>query len=146
LIKKRRLSEIIESSLEKIENEMDKAIEELLEWHPMWDASKGTLEPLSQIVDTGDKIIITMDLPYVNKENIDLKVCDDSLEIDATLQRCIKYEHWVNVPEECEFKSLHKDIRLSEKIIPEETNAKFTNGILTIELVKIKGKRKIKVD
>ena len=101
---------------------------------------------MAQIEDTGDKIIITTDLPYVKKENIDLNVCDDSLEIDATLERCVKYEHWGNVPEECEFKSFHKDIKLSEKIIPEETNAKFKNGILTIELVKGKGKRKVTVD
>jgi HSP20 family molecular chaperone IbpA len=82
----------------------------------------------------------------VKKENIDLKVCDDSLEIDATLKRCIKYEHWANIPEECEFKTFHKDVKLSEKIIPEETNAKFINGILMVELVKKKGKRKVKID
>jgi HSP20 family protein len=146
LIRKRRLSDLIEYSLEEIEKEIDQTIQEIREWRPMWDASKGTMEPLAQIEDTGDKIIMTTDLPYVKKENIDLKVCDDSLEIDATLERCVKYEHWVNVSEECEFKSFHKDIRLSEKIIPEETNAKFTNGILTVELVKKKGKRKVKID
>lgn len=146
MIRKRRLSDLIESSLEEIEKEIDQAIQEIREWSPMWNASRGTLEPLAQIEDTGDKIIITTDLPYVKKENIDLKVCDDSLEIDATLERCIKYEHWANVPEECEFKSFHKDIKLSEKIIPEETNAKLTNGILAVELVKRKGKRKVKID
>jgi len=146
LIRKRRLSDLIESSLEEIEKEMEQAIQEIREWRPMWNASKGTLEPLTQIEDTGDKIIITTDLPYVKKENIDLKVCDNSLEIDATLEQCVKYEDWVNVSEECEFKSFYKDIKLSEKIIPEETNAKFTNGILTVELVKRKGKRRIKVD
>lgn len=145
MIRKRRISDLIESSLDDIEKEIDHAIQEIREWRPMWNASKGTLEPLAQIEDTGDKIMITTDLPYVKKENIDLKVCDDSLEIDATLERCVKYEHWGNV-EECEFKSFYKDIKLSEKIIPEETNAKFKNGILTVELVKRKGKRKVKID
>ncbi len=145
MIRRRRLSELIESSLNEIEREMDQAIKELLEWHPMWNASEGTLEPLTQIADTGDKITITMDLPYVKKENIDLNVCEDSLEINATLDRCIKYEHWANVSEECEFKSFHKDIKLSEKIIPEETNAVYKNGILTVELQKRKEKRKIKI-
>ena len=145
-MRKRRLIDIIQSSIENLEEEIDQAIEEVFEWHPMWDVQKGTLEPLANVAEENNKIIVTFDLPYVRKENIELNVSEDSLEVEAELNRCIKYERWGTVQRECDFKSFHKFVKLSEKIVPEKAKASFKDGLLTVELQKKKAKKKLKID
>lgn len=145
-MKKRRLIDIIQSSIENLEEEIDQAIEEVFEWRPMWDVQKGTLEPLANVSEENNNIIVSFDLPYVRKENIELNVSEDSLEVEAVLNRCIKYEHWGTVQRECDFKSFHKFVKLPEKIVPEKAKASFKDGLLTVELQKKKAKKKLKID
>lgn len=145
-MRKRRIFDLIESSIESLEREIDQVIEESFERRPMWDASKGTLEPLAYISEVDDKIIVSIDLPFVNKESIKLNVSEDTLEVEAQLNRCIRYERWGTIQSECDFKSFHKFVRLPVKIVPEKTKAKFKDGLLTIEMLKKCTKRRIKID
>ena len=146
LSKKRRIFDLIGSSFEDLENEISQAIDDFLEWRPMWDVSTGTLEPLAEISETSDKIIVSMDLPFVKKENIDLNVSEDSLEVEAQLERCVRFKHWGTIQRECEFKTFHKTIALPKKVIPEETKAKSKDGVLTVEMPKRKAMKGIKID
>jgi HSP20 family protein len=145
-LRKKRLIDIIQSSIENLEEEIDQAIEEVFEWRPMWDVQKGTLEPLSNISEENNKIIVSFDLPYARKENIELNVSEGCLEVEAELNRCIKYEHWGTIQRECEFKSFHKFVKLPEKIIPDEAKAIFKDGVLTVELHKKEAKKRLKID
>lgn len=145
-MRKRRLIDIIQSSIENLEEEIDQAIEEVFEWRPMWDVQKGTLEPLANVSEENNKIIVSFDLPYVRKENIELNVSEDSLEVDAELNRCIKYERWGTVQRECDFKSFHKFVKLPEKIVPDKAKASFKDGLLTVELQKKDAKKRLKID
>jgi len=145
-LRKRRLIDIIQSSIENLEEEIDQAIEEVFEWRPMWDVQKGTLEPLANVSEENNKIIVSFDLPYVTKENIELNVSENSLEVEAELNRCIKYEGWGTVQRECDFKSFHKFVKLPEKIVPEKAKASFKDGLLTVELQKKEAKKRLKID
>ena len=146
LSKKRRIFDLIGSSIEDFEREISQAIDDFLEWRPMWDVSTGTLEPLAEISETNEKIIVSMDLPFVKKENIDLNVSEDSLEVDARLERCVRFERWGTIQRECEFKTFHKTIALPKKVIPEEANAKFRGGVLTVEIPKRRATKGIKIE
>ncbi|MCP8310398.1 MAG: hypothetical protein L6N94_02760, partial [Candidatus Methylarchaceae archaeon HK01M] len=51
---------------------------------PSWDAVEKYLEPLVNIEDKEDEIVVTADLPYVeDKNDISIDVAEDSLEIRA---------------------------------------------------------------
>ncbi len=128
-------------SSDDIEREIDEVFEELMSSRPMWDSSTGRLEPLTQITESLDKIVVTMDLPLVRKEDIHLTIEEKCLNLEAQLARCVKYERW-GTHSDCEFSSSSKIVNLPARVNPDEAKAKFLDGVLSVELPKtIKGKK-----
>jgi HSP20 family protein len=82
-------------------------------------------EPLTDIIEGDDDISITVEIPGVNKEEIDLNINDLSLEIN------------VNSPN----RKYHKSIDLPCSVIPKKSKATYKNGILDIN-IKRKDKKK----
>jgi HSP20 family protein len=132
-------------SFDEIEREIDETFEELMSSQPMWDSSTGRLKPLTQVTESLDKIVVTMDLPLVRKEDIHLTIEEKCLNLEAPLARCVRYERW-GTHIDCEFSSFYKIVNLPARVNPDEAKAKFLNGVLSVELPKtVKGK-KIKVE
>jgi HSP20 family protein len=128
-------------SFDDIEREIDESFEELMSSRPMWDSSTGRLEPLTQVKESLDKIVVTMDLPLVRKEDIHLTIEEKNLNLKAPLVRCVRYERW-GTHSECEFTSFYTIINLPTRVNPDEAKAKFLNGVLSVELPKtVKGKK-----
>ncbi|MBS7644404.1 Hsp20/alpha crystallin family protein [Candidatus Bathyarchaeota archaeon] len=126
--------------IEALEREIGEAFEEFFYERPMWDIKTGRIKPLTYVTEAEDKIVVTADLPFVRKENIKLNVSEDTLEIEAAMERCVRFERWGTVQRSCEFKSFHRIIKLPSEVVPEEAKAKFKCGILTIDLPKkVKG-------
>lgn len=82
-------------------------------------APGGEREPLTEIVDLNGKYEITVELPGVEKDEIDLSTTEESMKIKTTGER--KYR---------------KEIQFRETINPEKVDANFKHGILTIEVEK----------
>lgn len=132
--------------MEAIEREIDQAIEQLFYERSMWDIKTGRIKPLAYVTEAEDKIIVSADLPFVRKEDIKLNVGEDIIEIEATMERCVKFERWGTVQRSCEFKTFHKVIKLPSKVVPDEAKAKFKSGILTIDLPKKTKGYKIEIE
>jgi len=128
-------------SFDEIEREIDETFEELMSCRPMWDGSTGRLEPLTQVTESLDKIVVTMDLPLVRKEDIHLTIEEKCLNLEAPLARSVRYERW-GTHSDCEFSSFYKMLNLPARVNPDEAKAKFLNGVLSVELPKtVKGKK-----
>ena len=82
-------------------------------------------EPLTDIIEGDNDIAITIEVPGVEKDDIDLNVTEDALEIK------------VNAPE----RKYHKVVNLPNKVKTKSTKATYKNGILDIVLDK-KDKKK----
>jgi HSP20 family protein len=124
---------------------IDRVFEEAFE-HAMWDISRGRLEPLAYLKEAEDKITVSVDLPFVKKNDITLNLTEDTLEIDANLRRCLRFERWGTIQRRCEFKSFYRVIRLPSKVVTEEAKARFEGGILTIELPKRTKQYRIEIE
>ncbi|HID25551.1 MAG TPA: Hsp20/alpha crystallin family protein [Thermoplasmata archaeon] len=75
-------------------------------------------EPLTDIIESKNEVAITVELPGVEKEDIDLEVTEDTLEIKVdTANR--KY---------------YKSINLPCKVKPKTTKASYRNGVLDIAI------------
>ncbi|MEM4257591.1 MAG: archaeal heat shock protein Hsp20 [Candidatus Thermoplasmatota archaeon] len=82
-------------------------------------------EPLTDIIECDDDIAITVEVPGVDKDDIDLNVSEDTVEID------------VRAPQ----RKYHKIVDLPSKVKPKSTKATYKNGVLDIVLEK-KDKKK----
>jgi len=122
----------------------EQAYNELM--RPSWDAFDKCLVPLINIEDREEEIVVTVDLPFVeSKDDIELNVTEDSLEITAKMREAIRWERWGASQRYLEFRTFRKSIRLPEKVDPEGSRAIFKNGILKVSIPKVRKRYTIKI-
>ncbi len=106
------------------------------EGKPHDDARSKQLRPLSSIYQTDNEVSVSVDLPFVSKENIEVYATEDRLLIRA------KMDHHIRFPmegrNEVEFEGHCKDIELPLGIRIDTSKARviFRNGILQVNLPK----------
>lgn len=83
------------------------------------------IEPLADVIENDEEISVTVELPGVEKKDIDLKATKNLLEIHVDTSK----------------KKYHTDVDLPCDIIPKTTKATYKNGVLDIVL-KRKNKKK----
>ena len=98
----------------------------------------GTVKrPSTDIMETDEAIIVTMEVPGVNKDDIDIEIIGDHLSVSA--KRAMEPEH----KDECVYRSertygvFKRSIRLPADIKSDETKATLCNGVLKITLPKV---------
>jgi len=103
----------------------------------MWDHLEGCLEPLSEIQETELEIIIRVDIPCVKrKEDISVKLTEDTATIEAKMENVIQYERWGTFQRQARFFRYSKTFALPSKIDPEFSKARFKNNVLELRLPK----------
>jgi HSP20 family protein len=112
----------------------------------MWNMLNGSLEPLAELEEEDKTVKVTVDLPFVQKHDIKIKVTDTSLDIEAKLNRCITFEKWGTTQKRCEFRLFRKVLALPTRVTATGAKATFNKGILILELPKIAAEHDIKVE
>jgi HSP20 family protein len=106
----------------------------------------GNLEPLYEVEDKEDEISVTFDLPRVRKENVEINTTENTVEVIARMSDAVCWERWGGIQKRITFQALRKQIRLPEPIDPEKASASFKNGILRINLPKVRRKVLINIE
>lgn len=83
-------------------------------------------EPLTDVIESDKEICITIELPGVEKKDINLDATEESLSIDV----------------DTEERKYHKNIQLPSKIDPETIAATYNNGVLDIAIKRQKERAK----
>jgi len=90
------------------------------------------------LVDEGDKFVVTADMPRVKKEEINLSVGDDYVDISAEHKESEEEKKKKFIRKEHSEISIHRRMSLPERVKSSDVKAKLTNGILTVEIPKEK--------
>ncbi|KAA0002717.1 MAG: Hsp20/alpha crystallin family protein [Thermoplasmata archaeon] len=86
----------------------------------------GAREPLVDVIE-GDKVVtITAEVPGVSKEDIDLEITEDTVTIKVDKDE----------------RKYYKEVALPCEVDTDSAKASYQNGVLDIELKKVKAKRK----
>ena len=118
----------------------------LTSFSPSWDNELCCLQPLMDYRITKDEVILTADLPNVDKENIEINATDDSIEIEAKMKSEVKFEKWGTTSFQKTFQYFHKILKLPVKINTDDIKANFKKGILQINAPIKRTKRKVAID
>lgn len=95
-----------------------------------------TISPLMDVKEEGDKIIVTTDVPGVDKKDVDINIRDDILEINAKCDTKSDIEEKGYARHERMYKSFHRAISLPSFVTEEGAKAKLDDGVLTLTLPK----------
>ncbi len=111
------------------------------------EQAAGLREPLVDIVDKEKELLLTAELPGVDKKDIDVSIDDDSLAIRAESRQEKKEESREQgyYFHERAFQGFFRKIPLPAEVVAGKIKAEFKDGILTVNLPKkhpeVKGRR-----
>ena len=90
--------------------------------------------PPVDIYETGDGIVLKVELPGINKADVSLEVKDNVLTVkgERLLDPTIKDEQYYR--KERSFGKFNRSFSLQEQIKPDLIKASFKDGVLTIEI------------
>lgn len=100
------------------------------------DFSSGFNNLPVDLKETDDKLIATADMPGVNKENIKVRVREQTLSISAQGDKEVKEEGKGYIRVERSSKSYSRSIPLPTSVVSGSAKAKYENGVLTVEMDK----------
>jgi HSP20 family molecular chaperone IbpA len=141
-----RRKRTILDEIDEMDRRVDEFFDRIFSFEPMWDIQAHTIMPLYDMKETRESLIVHVDLPYVEKDAIQLRVDEGSIDLSAELRRPIRYERWGTAQRDCEFRKLSATIMLPTEIESDRVTSKFRDGVLTIELPKKVRKRTIPVE
>ncbi len=127
----RRTFEDVRSHIEDLLNRIHWPL-----WWPWAPIEPFTEEPETDIIDLDGAFKVTIDLPGVVREDIEISATRDTIELAAIKTEALMQPHAKYVSKERGCTSYKRVIALSEEIIPEEVEAGFENGTLTLVLKK----------
>ena len=94
--------------------------------------------PALNVLDGGDKLIVTAEVPGVEAKDIELNVVENSLTLSGKRNGQPEGKDVQYYRRERFCGEFARTITLAEKVEPDGATASFKNGVLTIELPKAK--------
>lgn len=88
------------------------------------------------LADRDDEFVVTADTPGFEREEISVRVTDDTLSIEADREESTEQEDETYIRSERRSESMRRSIRLPEPVEEESVSATYRNGVLTITLPK----------
>ena len=88
------------------------------------------------VIDDGNQIRMKMNMPGLKKDEINLNVTDNSIEVTGEHKEEENNKNFLR--KERHSMSYYQTIPLSEKVVPGKVEAKLTDGVLEVTLPKSK--------
>ncbi|HUX98767.1 MAG TPA: Hsp20/alpha crystallin family protein [Candidatus Deferrimicrobium sp.] len=92
--------------------------------------------PKLDIKEEDKEYLITVEVPGFTKEEVNIEVNDDLLNISSEHKEEKEEEKEGYIHRERFHRSFSRSLRIPENIIPEDIDAKLENGLLTLKLPK----------
>ena len=97
-----------------------------------------TLAIESEVNESQDSYIVTIQLPNIKKEDLDITITSRKINLKAEFDHEVEIEQGTQiVRREIHRGSLNKDIFFQREVIPEKAAAEFDNYLLVIKLPKV---------
>ncbi len=110
------------------------------EFEPGLETIGASRLPLN-VRETEDKLIVTADMPGVEKENIKVRTNCSKLQISAETKQEKKERSDNYIRQERRAKNYSRSLRLPSYVDPESAEASYKNGVLKVEMDKEKKKK-----
>jgi len=97
-----------------------------------------TQTPPIDVIDRGDKYEVRADMPGIPKDNINIEVTPDTIEISGNYEEQEREgkekKNWMRHERRMNF---YRGLELPEEVKPDNVNAELKDGVLTIQLPKV---------
>lgn len=109
--------------------------------------SSSALESMAiDLVEHDDEFVATVDLPGFERDEVDVKVTDRTLRIEAEHDETVDESEEQYIRHERRHESTHRSIRLPEAVDTEAATARMKNGVLTVTLPRLESESARRID
>ncbi|WP_247730477.1 Hsp20/alpha crystallin family protein [Halovivax limisalsi] len=91
------------------------------------------------VADTGSEYVVTADLPGYETEDVDLRLVEGALKLEASRDTEATDEGGDFIRRERTQETVSRRVRLPEPVDEEGVEATYNNGVLTVTLPKLAG-------
>ena len=127
--------------LERLFERMSHQFEEASHiWEPGGPVGRWTSafeEMRIDLVEHDDEFVVTVDLPGVEKDDVDIRVTDHTLRMGAEHEEAVEEAEEQYLRRERGHESMQRSIRLPDEVDAEGVTARMKNGVLTVTLPKL---------
>jgi len=126
--------------------EMDRWFDDVrrnfLNWGPgslaPWteEARLGARQPLVDLIDEGREFLVRAEMPGVSKEDVDLKVTPDGIEIRAESKRDREEKEKGYYYRERSYSALQRALSFPAEVFPDLAQARLKGGLLEVRIPK----------
>ena len=93
-------------------------------------------EATVDLVDEGNKFVVHAEMPGVTKDNIDVALTKDGIEISAETDVETQDKEKNFVVRERVYSHIYKQLSFPEEVIPEQAESTFRDGLLEVSIPK----------
>ena len=108
-------------------------------------ALEGWRTPAIDIVEKDDEIQVTADMPGINKEDINIDIQDNRVEIRAETREESREEKGGYLYRERRQGSFYRSFELPTSVDPNRAKASYNEGILTLHMPKAETVKKTRI-
>ena len=119
--------------LDSFRTNMEDMMERVFPSQRMMPALK---QPRVDIIDLGNALQVVADLPGVQKDDIEINLTPERLEISAESKTETERKEEEYTYRERGYASYKRTLDLPAEVLPDKAEAKFTNGVLEIAMPK----------
>jgi len=98
-------------------------------------------EPLSDLKEMDKELIATIEIPGVDKKDIQLQITENNIEVKVEKKQEAKVEKKGFIKSERSYKGFYRSMSLPFKVIPDKTKASYRDGVLEIVMTKVEKKK-----
>lgn len=100
--------------------------------------------PLTDVWETENNVVATLELPGINKEDININVTDDTMEIKVEKKRDIEKEDKEKgtYRRERSYSGFYRSFSLPANVKADQAEATYKNGVLEVQVQKSEEQKK----
>jgi HSP20 family protein len=132
------------TGIDRLFDDFRKSFDEFLSpWVPFtyWPSTARQLElparyPYLDLVDKGDRYEVTVELPGFGKDQVDVQVTADGLDIRAEAKKETEEKGKTYLHRERAVSTFERRISFPEEVVPEKAEGKMKDGVLELDIPK----------
>jgi len=125
------------AELDRMRKRFEKFFEEI-------PPSTGLRQPLTDIKVEPESVKVFIELPGVDKKDVEINVTDNELEVKSESKAKKEVDKKGYYHYERSYSGFYRLIPLPIQVIPEKTSAEFKDGVLTVTLARAEAKKEKK--
>lgn len=124
--------------METLRRQLDQVFDEVTN---VADSAPARWVPAMRLVEAGDTYVLTVQLPGVNADDVDVQVTRETIEIKGDRKAPAKAEGTRALYDNIRYGTFHRVVNLPEAVQNNAVTADFNQGLLTLTLPKVEDVR-----